>query len=598
MHQTLYRKWRPLTFDDVYGQEHVTSILRHQVAGGKTSHAYLFCGSRGTGKTTCAKLLARALNCEHPDNGNPCGVCDTCRGILSGAITDVIEMDAASNNGVDNIRDIREDVAYAPSECKKRVFIIDEVHMLSTSAFNALLKTLEEPPEHIVFILATTEMHKIPATILSRCQRYDFRRIASPVIVDRLRHIAEQETIAIDEDALYLIAKLAMGGMRDAIGMLELCAGAVSADGETITTQDAAALLGTSPIEETAAVVKAIYERNLDAIFSHIDTIYRQARDIGVFWQSMISFYRDMLVIKSVPDPAPLLDLPEKQQAYPKELARRMTMETILYHTRILDEVFSVLQRNTAPARITVEMALIRMCDTNLDTSPDALLARIADLEDKLALAGTTAMTAVPLSTDRIPPMPTQQMPAMTTDIGDPTEAPPWDIPGDIPPEPIPVPETIPVPEQAPPADIPPEPIALTPKKRSSPKKAAVTMDMDVPPTEKKVLHSLRGWQEAVRRVERTNPMIGSFLREYKVYTCDQDGKLYLRAANAFSVKLVTTSDDNVKQICTAVNAVLGSAKYTPADLVFDSAEKKITDGYEKIDDLIENAGESADISQ
>ena len=371
MHQTLYRKWRPLTFDSVYGQEHVTSILRHQVANGTTSHAYLFCGSRGTGKTTCAKLLARALNCENPDNGNPCGVCDTCRGILSGAITDVIEMDAASNNGVDNIRDIREDVAYAPSECKKRVFIIDEVHMLSTSAFNALLKTLEEPPEHIVFILATTEMHKIPATILSRCQRYDFRRIASPVIVDRLRHIAEQEQIAIDEDALYLIAKLAMGGMRDAIGMLELCAGSVINDGETITAQNAAALLGTSPIEETAAVVKAIYERNLDAIFSRIDTIYRQARDIGVFWQSLISFYRDMLVIKSVPDPAPLLDLPEKQQMYPRELAHRMSMETILYHTRILDEVFSALQRNTAPARITVEMALVRMCDTNLDTSPD-----------------------------------------------------------------------------------------------------------------------------------------------------------------------------------------------------------------------------------
>lgn len=594
MHQTLYRKWRPLTFDDVYGQEHVTSILRHQVAGGKTSHAYLFCGSRGTGKTTCAKLLARALNCENPDHGNPCGVCDTCRGILSGAITDVIEMDAASNNGVDHIRDIREDVAYAPSECKKRVFIIDEVHMLSTSAFNALLKTLEEPPEHIVFILATTEMHKIPATILSRCQRYDFRRIASPVIVDRLRHIAEKEAIAIDEDALYLIAKLAMGGMRDAIGMLELCAGSVSSDSETITAQTAAALLGTSPIEETAAVVKAIYERNLDAIFSHIDTIYRQARDIGVFWQSLISFYRDMLVIKSVPDPAPLLDLPEKQQMYPRELARRMSMATLHYHTRVLDEVFSVLQRNTAPARITVEMALIRMCDTNLDTSPDALLARIADLEDKLALAGTAAISAAVPHVDVPPAVPLQQEPVMTADIGDPTEAPPWDIPGDIPPEPIPVFE------QAPPTEQPPIEAAEAPKKRSAPQKASAPVQSasDVPPTEKKVLQSLRGWQEAVRRVERNNPMIGSFLREYKVYTCEQDGKLYLRAANAFSVKLVTTSDDNVMQICTAVNAVLGTAKYTPADLIFDSAEKKITDGYEKIDDLIENAGESADLSQ
>ncbi len=592
MHQTLYRKWRPLTFDDVYGQEHVTSILRHQVATAKTSHAYLFCGSRGTGKTTCAKLLARALNCENPDNGNPCGVCDTCRGILSGAITDVIEMDAASNNGVDNIRDIREDVAYAPSECKKRVFIIDEVHMLSTSAFNALLKTLEEPPEHIVFILATTEMHKIPATILSRCQRYDFRRIASSVIVDRLHHIAENEQIAIDEDALYLIAKLAMGGMRDAIGMLELCAGAAVTDSAQITAAGAAALLGTSPIEETAAVVKAIYERNLDAIFSHVDTIYRQARDIGVFWQSLISFYRDMLVIKSVPDPAPLLDLPEKQQMYPSELARRMSLPTILYHTRILDEVFGVLQRNTAPARITVEMALIRMCDSGLDTSPDALLARIADLEDKLALAGTVAMTAALPQTAPAAPIPAPQAEAVIPAADAYDAPPPWDIPGELPPEPMQA--YTPEPPSAELHDAPP---AEVPKKRSSPKKTdkPAKTAPDPVPTEKKVLHGLRGWQEAVRRVERTNPMIGSFLREYKVYTCEQDGKLYLRAANAFSVKLVTTNDDNVTQICAAVNAVLGEPKYTPADLIFDSAEKKITDGYEKIDDLIESAADAAE---
>ncbi len=595
MHQTLYRKWRPLTFDDVCGQEHVTSILRHQVDSGKTSHAYLFCGSRGTGKTTCAKLLARALNCENPDHGNPCGVCDTCRGILSGAITDVIEMDAASNNGVDNIRDIREDVAYAPSECKKRVFIIDEVHMLSTSAFNALLKTLEEPPEHIVFILATTEMHKIPATILSRCQRYDFRRIESSVIVSRLRHIADSEQVSIEDDALYLIAKLSMGGMRDAIGMLELCAGAAPAEG-MITAQDAASLLGTSPIEETASVVKAIYERDLDAIFTRIDTIYRQARDIGVFWQSMISFYRDMLVIKSVPDPAPLLDLPEKQQMYPRELAKRMSMEKILYHTRILDEVAAVLQRNTAPARITVEMALIRMCDTNLDTSPDALLARISDLEDKLAMAGTVVMSAAPQ-------MPTVQKADIPADaIGDGDAPPPWDIPGDdLPPIPQDAAVPPPVEEISAPAEPPQSPPTEKPqKKTAAPKKAPTKPQSDPAPTpsEKKVLHGLRGWQEAVRRVERNNPIIGSFLREYKVYTCEQDGKLYLRAANAFSVKLVTTSDDNVTQICAAVNAVLGEPKYTPADLIFDSAEKRITDGYEMIDDLIESAGDAAETAE
>lgn len=467
--------------------------------------------------------------------------------------------------------------------------------MLSTSAFNALLKTLEEPPEHIVFILATTEMHKIPATILSRCQRYDFRRIESSVIVSRLRHIADSEQVSIDDDALYLIAKLSMGGMRDAIGMLELCAGVAPAEG-MITAQDAASLLGTSPIEETASVVKAIYERDLDAIFSRIDTIYRQARDIGVFWQSMISFYRDMLVIKSVPDPAPLLDLPEKQQMYPRELAKRMSMEKILYHTRILDEVAAVLQRNTAPARITVEMALIRMCDTNLDTSPDALLARISDLEDKLAMAGTVVMSAAP----QIPTVQQADIPADA--IGDGDAPPPWDIPGDdLPPIPQDAAVPPPVEEISAPAEPPQSiPTEKPQKKTAAPKKATAKPQSEPTPTpsEKKVLHGLRGWQEAVRRVERSNPLIGSFLREYKVYTCEQDGKLYLRAANAFSVKLVTTSDDNVTQICAAVNAVLGEPKYTPADLIFDSAEKKITDGYEMIDDLIESAGDAAETAE
>ena len=234
MYQTLYRKWRPKTFSDVVGQDHVTAVLRYEIEKKQTAHAYLFCGSRGTGKTTCAKILAKALNCENPQNGDPCGTCQSCRGIESGNIIDVIEMDAASNNGVDDIREIRESVDFVPAETKKRVYIIDEVHMLSQSAFNALLKTLEEPPEHVVFILATTELQKIPATILSRCQRFDFRRIDAAVIVERLKKIAQAEQIQINDAALYLIARAANGGMRDAIGMLEVC-GAGGLGGELIT---------------------------------------------------------------------------------------------------------------------------------------------------------------------------------------------------------------------------------------------------------------------------------------------------------------------------------------------------------------------------
>ncbi|MBQ2307946.1 MAG: DNA polymerase III subunit gamma/tau, partial [Clostridia bacterium] len=225
MHQALYRKWRPQTFDDVCGQEHVTSILKYETENNKFSHAYLFCGSRGTGKTTCAKILAKAVNCEASVNGSPCNKCASCLAIDAGTATDVLEMDAASNNGVDNIRDIRDEVVYTPSALKYRVYIVDEVHMLSGSAFNALLKTLEEPPSHAVFILATTELHKLPSTIVSRCQRYDFRRIATDTLVKRLSHIADSEGISYDSDALRIIAKMAQGGMRDAISLLELCAG-------------------------------------------------------------------------------------------------------------------------------------------------------------------------------------------------------------------------------------------------------------------------------------------------------------------------------------------------------------------------------------
>ncbi|MGM9625871.1 MAG: DNA polymerase III subunit gamma/tau, partial [Eubacteriales bacterium] len=519
MHQTLYRKWRPATFDDVCGQEHVTSILRYQVESGKTSHAYLFCGSRGTGKTTCAKLLARALNCEHPVHGSPCGVCDTCKGILSGAITDVIEMDAASNNGVDNIRDIRDDVAYAPTECKKRVFIIDEVHMLSTSAFNALLKTLEEPPEHIVFILATTEMHKIPATILSRCQRYDFRRIESSVIVSRLRTIAQSEGIAIEDDALHLIAKLSAGGMRDAIGMLELCAGAgnQTENGAPIDSAAAAALLGTSPVEETAAVVRAIAEHDIDAVFRAVDHIYKEARDIGVFWQSLISFYRDILVCKTVADPTPLLDLTEKQRLLPMESAKKFTLETLLYHTHILDEVMTALQRNSAPARITVEMALVRLCDNTLEEANDALLARISSLEEKLAAGFYTP--AVPADKGQKPEAagsltasPLSDAPEVPFADGDPESA-------DNPPRTEPDIVTAADHTQTEAAGDTAAPQPKEPPARKTRTGSGKTggPDDSVPEEKrstgaKKTLRAFAGWQQVMSRLEKHNPGAASFL--------------------------------------------------------------------------------------
>ena len=311
MHQALYRKWRPKTFDDVYGQEHITSVLRYEVQNNRYSHAYLFCGSRGTGKTTCAKLLAKAVNCLSPINGNPCGVCEACKAIESETTSDVAEMDAASNTGVDYIRDIRDAVMYAPSMLKNRVYIIDEVHMLSQSAFNALLKTLEEPPSEVIFILATTEQQKIPTTILSRCQKFEFRRILSDVIADRLMYISEQENISITREAAKLIAKMAQGGMRDAISLLELSAG----EGKEITAASVKALTGSAGREQSMEIADAVLNKDADRLFKVVSEIVSASKELTVFWQELIDFYRDLLVFKTTKSPEKYLDLTPDEEA-------------------------------------------------------------------------------------------------------------------------------------------------------------------------------------------------------------------------------------------------------------------------------------------
>ncbi|MBO5270261.1 MAG: DNA polymerase III subunit gamma/tau, partial [Clostridia bacterium] len=295
MHQALYRKWRPQTFEDVYGQDHITKVLKYEAEHGLFSHAYLFCGSRGTGKTTCAKILAKVVNCEHPVNGSPCGECESCKLIENSAVTDILEMDAASNNSVENIRDIRDEVVYTPTSLKYRVYIIDEVHMLSGSAFNALLKTLEEPPAHVIFILATTELHKLPSTIISRCQRFDFRRIAIPDLMKRILQIAEAEKIEIEQDAAFLIAKMAQGGMRDSISLLELCAGSH----ERITVDLVNEAVGSTGRSAMIRVLNAVAGQDYETILAEIHKVVQSSGDIRVFWQDLISLYRDLLVVRT-----------------------------------------------------------------------------------------------------------------------------------------------------------------------------------------------------------------------------------------------------------------------------------------------------------
>ena len=380
MYRALYRKWRPTTFDDVVGQEHITSILKYQCEQGKHSHAYLFCGTRGTGKTTCSKILAKALNCLSPVNGNPCGKCVSCVSIDNGSCMDVIEMDAASNNGIDDIRDIRDEVVYTPSELKYKVYIIDEVHMLSINAFNGLLKTLEEPPSYVVFILATTEMHKLPTTIVSRCQRFDFKKISIDNIMSRLRHIAVSEGVTISDDASRIIARLASGGMRDAISLFELCSGT----GRPIDAELARDMLGVSGSEKLAELVSAVKKKDYAAIFRMIRDAESSSKDISVLWQELISFYRDMLVVKTLKDPAEYLEMSDSEYAAMRELTSDMTSAEIIRQSGILDSTLSVMQKAGSYKRNIAEMTLVRLCDPTLDNSSDAMLSRLNELESRV----------------------------------------------------------------------------------------------------------------------------------------------------------------------------------------------------------------------
>ncbi len=380
MHQALYRKYRPQTFDDVYGQDHITSVLKYEVANNKVSHAYLFCGSRGTGKTTCAKILAKAVNCLDPQNGDPCGKCEACRAIADEATVDILEMDAASNTGVDYIRDIRDAVVYSPAMLKIRVYITDEFHMLPTSAFNSLLKTLEEPPEKVIFILATTEVHKIPITVTSRCQRFDFRRIRTDIIANRLKYIANNESISLQDDAATLIGKLSNGGMRDAISLLEVSAG----QNHEVNIPRVRECAGISGRENIINTVKAIATKDWDTLFSVISDLVASSMNISVFWQDLIAFYRDMMLAKATKNALSNYELTEDEIAETKDCASLLTLETIMYHSRLLDRALGEMQSKTCDQRITAELTLVRMSEGRLATDTEALLSRISELEGKV----------------------------------------------------------------------------------------------------------------------------------------------------------------------------------------------------------------------
>ncbi len=376
MYQVLYRKWRPKKFADVVGQPQVTVTLRNELKSGRIAHAYLFTGSRGTGKTTCAKILAKAVNCLHPADGDPCGECEICRGIDDGSVLDVVEIDAASNNGVENIRTLREEANFTPAAAKYRVYIIDEVHMLSTGAFNALLKTLEEPPAHVIFILATTEVHKLPATILSRCQRFDFHRIAPQEIAGRLTYVAQQENASIDPQAALLIARLADGGMRDALSLLDQCFSRSREVTEKIVTA-AAGLTGRGHL---FALADAVRTGDTAAMLELVDRLYRESKDMARLCEELSSHFRALMLIQVMKDARGLLAVPDSEYAELEKQASSMPLPAVLHGMEALQGALEEMARG-GNRRTVFELTMLRLCSPRLDSSPAALLRRVEALE-------------------------------------------------------------------------------------------------------------------------------------------------------------------------------------------------------------------------
>ncbi|MGN1000152.1 MAG: DNA polymerase III subunit gamma/tau [Faecousia sp.] len=398
-YQALYRKYRPQTFDDVSGQMAVTQTLKTQLVSGHLSHAYLFTGSRGTGKTTCAKILAKAVNCLNPQDGNPCNCCEACRSIDSGACMDVLEIDAASNNGVDNVRDLRDDAIYSPSQVKKRVYIIDEVHMLSISAFNALLKIIEEPPEHLLFILATTELHKVPATILSRCQRFSFRRISQEDIAARLQYVAYQENIDLDDAAAKVLARMADGGMRDGLSLLDQCAS--STNGE-LTAERVYACLGIAGEQKAAQLLGYIADHDTRHALELFNKLYADGKDLGALLDELACLTRDLLVLKTAPEAgiAMLSGVAADQEAI--ALAKRFSGGELISMMEQIEKTMAGFLRSSS-RRMDAELCVISLCQPELQLDAKSLNARLTRLEEQIKSGTFTVAAPAPQEAESQP---------------------------------------------------------------------------------------------------------------------------------------------------------------------------------------------------
>ncbi len=390
MYRVLYRKWRPTVFTDVSGQEHITSTLQNEVSSGRLNHAYLFTGSRGTGKTTCAKILAKAVNCLNPQNGNPCGECEICKGIDDGSILDIVEMDAASNRKIDDIRQIIDEVQFKPTKCKYRVYIVDEVHMLTQEAFNALLKTLEEPPEHVIFILATTEVHKLPQTIRSRCQRFDFHRIPPRAIADRVEYVVSQENAEITDSAALMLASVADGALRDALSLLDSCL-AVSSHIDEEVVRNAAGLVSKTYLFELAA---AIINKNPTKSLEIIDRLYSESKDMARLCDELVEHFRALMLIKTIKNPRDILIMSDDEFEQAVTQSDYLSLADIVFYMDVLSKAYQRMGKGTGD-RTELEMALVKLSASELDGTIEALTARVTALE-KAVKRGITVNYAQP----------------------------------------------------------------------------------------------------------------------------------------------------------------------------------------------------------
>ena len=479
MYQALYRKYRPKTFDDVVGQEHITETLKKQVETGRLSHAYLFIGTRGTGKTTCAKILAKAVNCEHPVNGNPCNQCAACRGIDDGSILDVVELDAASNNGVDNVRALRDEAVFSPANVRKRVYIIDEVHMLSTSAFNALLKILEEPPAHLMFILATTELHKVPATILSRCQRHSFKRIPVDTIAARLNYVAQQEHLNLQPDAAALLARMADGGMRDALTLLDQCSGS-----DVITTETVISAMGLAGNLRTAQLLQSIADGDTAKTLEQFRSLWQDGKDPAALLDELSMLQRDLLMQAVAPRGGRELLSGGYDSETLRTLSGAFTPAQLLANLQSIQDALTAMAAQPNP-RIAAELCLIRLCRPELCDDVPTLCARVDKLEQAVRSgdipATAASAPAKPAAALRQEPAPKPRQVQKAQPKPEPKpvfdDVPPWEPPAPpvsapkAKPEPKPVYDD--VPPWEPPWETPPAPPVSAPKAAPAPGPAA-----------------------------------------------------------------------------------------------------------------------------